>query len=163
MAGEHMGEATPEVLASIFENIIASIMKTIYNEGGEFAYHRILYLSGLESGKAVTRQVKESGKLKGRELLKETLKNVGLFALGSEINVEEYSEYEVIISVKNSITAKLWKAVTGMKADHPVCSFFNGVFTGVVREIFGSEDVDGEEVECEAMGHGQCKFVIRKK
>lgn len=46
------------------------------------------------------------------------------------------------------------------KAERGVCHLVRGVFAGMAKGIFGTE-VDAREEECVAMGHAQCKIVVR--
>ena len=46
------------------------------------------------------------------------------------------------------------------ESNRGVCHLIRGVFAGLASGIFG-RDVESREEECLALGHAQCKFVIR--
>jgi predicted hydrocarbon binding protein len=65
-------------------------------------------------------------------------------------------EGESIVTLKNSIIASYYTE----KQTKPVCSYIAGIIAGAASTIF-NKDYECEEVECLAMGHRHCKFIVR--
>jgi predicted hydrocarbon binding protein len=70
----------------------------------------------------------------------------------------QFDSKRAIIVVENSPFASALKG----KATIPVDSFLRGTFAGVFSKLF-EEEIDCVEVECAALSHERCKFVVKPK
>ena len=63
-----------------------------------------------------------------------------------------------VIEIRNSAVAKSMKEV-GMPIGKPVCNLYAGLFGGVFS-VYEREERQCIEVQCYAMGHDVCKFLV---
>ena len=82
------------------------------------------------------------------------------------IFLEEFDEEakKATIIVKNSYIARGWREILSKwpkSARSGLCFYLQGYFLGEAIYIFNDENLKLEEVECSALGHKHCKFIIR--
>lgn len=125
------------------------------------------------AGEALLEGIYEAGKECGRkdyEILKNIMgapSDIGKLvewiapfyaAMGwGKMTVEKVADSEAVYYVENSPIAESLRGF-----GQPVCIYLSGYGAGLLSQATG-EDWNGVEVECAAMGHQACKFVLAKK
>jgi uncharacterized protein len=116
----------------------------------------LLFAGGLTGGTLSAKRYREVFKLTDQQSVEFMAK------MGTEIGWGKISVTSFSVSSRTLeliVDDSPFAAAYG-KSNRGVCHLIRGVFAGLASGIFACE-VESREEECLAMGHAQCKFVIR--
>lgn len=147
-----MGERGVIITKAILEGFLNGVRRKL-GEGGAKAF---LYLIGLDIGREVftaihpllaEKTIPESLKLLGH-----IMRSLGICRLKSVAAKDDIIEMEILDGIEASILKKQYTT--------PQCHNIRGVLAGFLNELTG-ERWSVEEVKCEAVGDGYCKFIMK--